>query len=231
MRHQAILFDLDGTLADTLDDITAAGNHMLAQMGRPTIERDRYRHLAGQGVGWLVREALDNGNEDELERAQQIFENHYAVHQHQMSRPYPGVIEMLDALQTANLTMAVLSNKPDALTKQLVEQLFDSALFPMVVGAKKQVPLKPDPTAALAIMEQLNLSSNQWAYLGDTRVDMLTARSADMFAIGCTWGFRSEQELRANGAQTIVHHPREVLSVLRAADDFSASAKPARHSK
>lgn len=214
MKYSAILFDLDGTLADTLADIAAAGNHMLAAFDQPARPVADYRYLAGQGVDYLVRHAMKDAGDEQITQATEIFREHYATHNHALTTPYDGVPEMLDALTQRGITCAVLSNKPHEFTLDVVGRVFGKWTFDHVAGAKPDVPLKPDPAAALAIMESLNLSANQWAYLGDTKVDMHTATSANMFAIGCTWGFRDEDELRAAGADAIVNEPREVLDLV-----------------
>jgi len=197
-----------------LVDITAAGNHMLAQFGRKPIDPPRYRYLAGQGVEWLVREALGDADEQMVARGVAVMRGYIEVHRHGQTRLYDGVAEMLDRLQTAGITLAVLSNKPDEGTQEVVGRLLARWRFAAVAGAKPDVPLKPDAGSALAIAAEVGIEPAQWAYLGDTRVDMLTAAAAGMYAIGCTWGFRDEAELRESGAKAIVHHPGEVVELV-----------------
>ncbi len=214
MQYEAVMFDLDGTLADTLADIAAAGNYLLSRMSRPTLEVERYRYLAGRGAEWLVREALQTDDPVELERGLTFFRDHYHSHNHALTQPYPGIAELLDALTGRQVKLAVLSNKPHPFTQQVVREKFSNWSFDAVHGAKDDVPLKPDPAAALAITRELDVAPERWLYVGDTNVDMQTARAANLFAVGVTWGFRDEAELRDNGAQAIIHHPTELLSLL-----------------
>jgi phosphoglycolate phosphatase len=214
MKYQAVMFDLDGTLADTLADIAAAGNHVLTQLGRPALEQARYRYLAGQGLEWLVAEVLGTPERGEIERGAAMFRAHYEAHGHAQTKLYPGIADLLDALTSRAIRLAVLSNKLHALTQQVVRDRFSRWNFAAVAGEKTGVPLKPDPTGALAMVSELGIPPDQWAYVGDTRVDMLTARAAGLFAVGVTWGFREEAELRRHGAQAIIHHPMELLDLL-----------------
>jgi len=208
------MFDLDGTLADTLADIAAAGNHVLAQFGREALPVQRYRYLAGQGVDSLIAEALNTQEHDDIARGVAMFRAHYEQHRHALTQPYGGIPQLLDALTEAKLALSVLSNKPDPFTRQVVHDKFGQWSFAAVAGQKPDVPLKPDPAAALAIASELNIAPRQWMYVGDTRVDMLTARAAGFLAVGVTWGFRDEAELRDHGADAIIHHPMELLALM-----------------
>lgn len=215
MKYHAILFDLDGTLADTLADIAAAGNHMLSELGRPARPVADYRYLAGQGLEYLVNQALEGASTEQIAHGLEVFRAYYASHNHELTTPYDGVPEMLDNLTEKGVIRAVLSNKPHEFTVEVVQRLFAQWTFEHIAGARPDVPLKPDPAAAFAIMDALRLPAEQWAYLGDTKVDMFTATAAGMFAIGCTWGFRDERELRDAGADAIVNHPGEVMALLQ----------------
>lgn len=207
------MFDLDGTLADSLADIAAAGNHMLSKLRRPTIETFRFRYLAGQGVSYLVANALETDEPKLLEEGTRLFRDHYARHRHCHTRPYDGITQLLSVLADRPIKTAVLSNKPHQNTLPLVETLFAPWPFELVRGHQPPVPLKPDPTSALAIARDLSIEPRHWAYLGDTRVDMETAVAAGMFAVGATWGFRDEPELRDAGADAIIHHPTQLLEL------------------
>lgn len=208
------MFDLDGTLADTLDDIAAAGNYMLRELGREPVETQRYRYLAGQGAEWLVREALQTEDPAAIEQGLNLFRQHYHEHRHALTRPYPGIPEMLDALVERGITLTVLSNKPHPFTQQVVREKFSRWPFAIVHGAKPDVPLKPDPAAARAIVDEAGIAPEHWLYVGDTSVDMKTANGAGLFAVGVTWGFRTEEELRQHGANAIVHHPGEITAMV-----------------
>ena len=214
MRCKALLFDLDGTLADTLEDIAAVTNRVLAELGCPTIETPRYRQLVGRGVHRLFTRAMGPGHEDLIPRAAELFELHYATDGQKHTVPYEGVPEMLDALVERGLRMAVLSNKPDDGAQDTVREVLGRWRFDLVRGHRPPTPLKPDPAAALEISDVLGIAPEHWLYLGDTAVDMQTAVGAGMFPVGVLWGFRDEAELRENGAEVIIGHPLEVLPLL-----------------
>ncbi len=213
-RFRAALFDLDGTLLDTLADIAAAGNHALAQVGQPPHPLHAYRQLAGQGAAWLIEHALPPDQQHLAPRALEVFKAWQLAHGLDQTRPYPGIAEMLDALVAKGLQLAVLSNKPEAATQEAVRRRLERWRFAAVVGQREGGPLKPDPAGALALARQLGVPPAQWLYLGDTKVDMETAGRAGMFRVGVLWGFRDEAELRAAGADRIVRHPLEVLCLL-----------------
>jgi len=209
------MFDLDGTLADTLDDLAEAGNHMRAAFGHPPLPRADYRRLAGQGRHYLAQHALSLPDGDaRIEQAAEHFRRELLERDHAKTRPYPGIAEMLDALTARGFTLAVLSNKPDDSTVALVERVFADWGFAQVRGHRDGCAPKPDPAPAHAIAEALGVPEKQWVYVGDTRVDMLTGTGAGMFTVGVTWGFRDEAELRDSGAHAIIHAPTELVKVL-----------------
>lgn len=212
--YQAVMFDLDGTLADTLQDIANAGNHALASLGHEPLRVERYRYLAGQGLRYLVTHALGPRHQDHVDEGIRLFREHYAVHKYDHTGPYAGIPRLLDALQARGPWTAVLSNKPHDATVEVVERLFGRWSFDAVRGHNGDAPLKPDPRAALEIADELDVEPERWIYIGDTKVDMRTGKNAGFCTIGVTWGFRDEDELRDNGADLIVHQPAEILTVL-----------------
>ncbi len=215
MRRSAVVFDLDGTLADTLADIAAAGNHALNALGRPPRPVEDYRLLAGQGLRSLVVEALgDPAPDDLVERGMNTFLTYYARHRFDHTRAYDGVTDLLDALNARGLRLGVLSNKPHHETLAVTQALLPRHRFDAVIGHQDDTPLKPDPTSARQLMASLGVRPEECVYVGDTKVDMLTGRSAGMFTIGVTWGFREEQELRQHGAEAIIHEPMDLLELL-----------------
>ena len=214
MRFDAVLFDLDGTLADTLDDIAASVNWALERNALDPHPPDAYRELVGEGVGRLVERALPAGRQDLHGAVLADLRAHYTDHMLDKSAPYPGIPELLDELRRRDLPMAVLSNKPEPATRWMVERLFSAWPFAAVQGERPGVPHKPDPGAALAIAAALAVEPARVLYLGDTRTDMETAVAAGMFAVGALWGFRDRAELLAHGAQAVVEHPREVPALL-----------------
>lgn len=214
MRFDAILFDLDGTLADTLDDIAASMNWALERNDLAPHPPDAYRTLVGEGVSRLVERALPAGRLDLHATVLEDLRTHYTDHMLDRSRPYDGIPELLDALTERGLPMAVLSNKPELATRWMVDRLFARWRFATVAGERPGVPHKPDPGTALEIARDLDVTPARVLYLGDTRTDMETAVGAGMFGVGALWGFRDRTELEAHGAAAIVAHPRDVLSLL-----------------
>jgi phosphoglycolate phosphatase len=215
--YNAVIFDLDGTLVDSLDDLADAMNSVLESLGFPTHPRSPYRRFVGDGVAMLVRRAVPADVEDEGLIAEYVgmMREEYARRWLNKTRPYPGVLELLSALRDHGLKTAVLSNKPDPATRTIVSKLFADHPFHHVQGALPDTPLKPDPTTALEVSTKLDVPAQRTIYVGDTNIDMRTGRRAGMFTVGVTWGFRDEAELRSSGAQRIVHHPLELLEVLR----------------
>ena len=213
---EAVIYDLDGTLADTLEDIADAMERVLARHGLPGHSYDAYRLMIGRGLRNLAAEALPaqrrSGELVALVHAGMLEE--YGAHPLVKTRLYPGVAELVGGLQDAGLRQAVLSNKADALTQRIVAGLFDDDVFTVVVGARPDLPLKPDPAAALLVAERLAAPPPRIAYLGDSDVDMLTAAAAGMLPVGAAWGFRSREELLASGARVVVEHPRRLLELL-----------------
>jgi phosphoglycolate phosphatase len=215
-RCRAVMFDLDGTLADTLAAIADAANHALSQVGRPPHPVNAYRQLAGQGLHWLMEHALGPDHLHLVEPAMALHQEHYREHADLTTRAYDGVPAMVSTLVDRDLTLAVLSNKPHEAVAPCVRHILPDTPFAAMQGVEPGGPLKPDPASALAIARHLGIESRQWVYVGDTRVDMLTGNAAGMYTVGVTWGFRDETELRNSGARAIIHHPEELLPLLDA---------------
>lgn len=211
---RGVMFDLDGTLADTLQDLANAANHAIALHGRPPHPLTAYRHFVGQGVENLFRAALDTEDDALIMPCVERFKAHLAAHQYDHSSPYDGVPELLDALVQRGVKIAVMSNKPDERTVEMVDTLFGRWRWDAVRGHRAGYAVKPDPTAALEIARELDVPPDAWAYVGDTRADMLTGTAAGFFTVGVTWGFRDEDELRTSGAHAIIHHPSELPGLL-----------------
>jgi phosphoglycolate phosphatase len=216
MACRAILFDLDGTLLDTLEDLADAVNEALARGGFPPRSLDEYRFLVGDGARNLVRRALPPEHRDDatVEPCLDAFGAAYARLWDRKTRPYPGIPELLDALAARGLPMAVLSNKPDDFTKLCVARLLPRGRFAVVRGARPDTPPKPDPAAALAIAKQVGVPPADFLYVGDSNTDMGTARAAGMFPVGVTWGFRPASELLEHGARILITEPILLLKLL-----------------
>ena len=216
MPYTAILFDLDGTLLDTLEDLRHSINRVLADRGLPTHELDAYRYFAGDGIVMFVKRAMPEARRDDdtVRDCVAAFRDDYARNWNVKTRLYDGVADMLDALTERGLRPAVLSNKPDEFTKLCVAELLPNWTFGMVLGQRDGVPRKPDPTGALEIAERFNVPPADFLYLGDSGTDMQTAAAAGMFPVGALWGFRAADELREHGARALIEHPTDILNLL-----------------
>lgn len=215
MNWKAVLFDLDGTLLDTLTDIGRAANHALERNEFPTHDLNAYRYFVGDGVRTLFRRVLpvDRSDDEIVNRCVAIFREEYAQAWNVETQPYVGIPELLDELTRRGVKLSILSNKPDEFTKRCAQHYLSAWQFEIVVGQRDGVPLKPDPTAARQIADVMGVSPEQFLYLGDTSVDMLTASRAGMFPVGALWGFRSLEELKAAGAQHLIQHPHQLLDL------------------
>jgi len=216
MPYDAVLFDLDGTLLDTLADLADSGNWALGQLGFAEHPTESYKYFVGDGVENLARRALPAGRSDAatVARCAELVREAYARRWAEKTRPYRGIPELLDALVMRGMPMAVLSNKPDDFTRLCVERLLPRWRFAEIVGARASLARKPDPAGALLIAERLGVAPAEVLYLGDTNTDMQTAVAAGMFPVGALWGFRTADELTASGAQRLVGSPRELVELL-----------------
>lgn len=216
MTYKAVLFDLDGTLLNTLRDLADSVNASLKVLGFPEHELDAYRYFVGNGRDVLAERALPEDRRDEatVNRLIELIDAEYSDRWADYTRPYEGVPEMLDGLKARHLKLAILSNKGHEFTTLTVSKLLPQWSFDTVLGVKPGVPKKPDPAAALDIAKQFGLRPDEFLYLGDTDVDMQTATAAGMYPVGAVWGFRTEAELLENGAKTVIERPPELLGLL-----------------
>ncbi|MEM1099009.1 MAG: HAD family hydrolase [Planctomycetota bacterium] len=214
MTFDAIIFDLDGTLIDSLDDIMAAGNHAMRTVGRPEHRREAGKKLAGQGLPYFIEHALGPDHQHLFDDAIAAHRTYYAEHCGEHSRPFDGIHDLLTALQAAGQSLNVLSNKPHFATVKDVQSFFSDFVFDQVIGHREGYPPKPDPTSAHEIREQLGVPADRIGYVGDTAADMLTGCAAGFFPVGVTWGFRDRDELEANGAKIIVDDVSALQDVL-----------------
>ena len=213
VRGRAVIFDLDGTLVDSLEDLADSMNAALQLHGYPVHPVDSYRYFVGDGIRELARRVLPAGQLDEAELTKmvQAMSAEYEQRWNVKSRPYAGIGELLDRLGELGLPIAVLSNKPDLFTQKMIATLLPRWQFAPVFGARAGVPVKPDPQGALEIAATWGISPAEIVYLGDTATDMKTAVAAGMQALGATWGFRTREELVSAGARWIVNHPLDVM--------------------
>lgn len=214
MPVAAALFDLDGTLVDSLADIAGAMNTALVEAGWPPHPEPSYRTLVGTGAVQLVAGAAPRASEAQREALLLRYRAHYAEQMLHHTRPFPGVASLLQVLAREQVRLGVLSNKLHAPTQALVKALLNEVPWGAVWGERPGIPRKPDPAAALALASALGVAPAACAFVGDTAVDMATARSAGMWAVGVSWGFRGQEELWAAGAQGVVSTAEELLAKL-----------------
>ena len=213
MKH-AVIFDLDGTLLNTLGDLRAATNHALEVRGLPPHSMEEIRQFIGNGIRLLICRAMPEGTpEAEIDAALDDFKAYYAAHIHDRTVPYDGIPQLLTALRKRGIKVAVLSNKIDSASQQLIEYFFPEKTD-VVFGEHVGVPRKPDPTSCRMVMQQLGVQPEQVLYVGDSGTDMQTAKNAGLYAVGVTWGFRSKEVLLKYGADVLVHRPEQILQVL-----------------
>ena len=216
MQYINVIFDLDGTLLNTLDDLYASTNYALAQHGLPKRTKDEVREFVGNGIRNLIRLAVAPHTSSELiDMVHATFDEHYSTHNLVKTAPYPGVIELVESLKSKGISCCVVSNKGDYAVQPLVQHFFPD-LFDMVVGEREKdgIRRKPWPDTVLACMEAVGSSSSNSVYVGDSEVDLKTASNAGIPCISVSWGFRSEDLLLSNGATAIAHTTEELGTAL-----------------
>lgn len=217
LKCRGVIFDLDGTLINSIDDIAEALNQVLADHNLPTHPIASYFFFIGEGVRTLADRALppDVPNRNDLiDSVLSSYTSAYAARATLKTYVYPGINDLLLTLRTLGLKMAILSNKPDIFTQDIVRHYFGNELFAIVRGQTADLPRKPDPAGALLIARQLGIVPQEIVYVGDSATDMKTAVNAGMPAIGVTWGFRPEEELRACLPRLIVNRPEQIAEWL-----------------
>lgn len=214
MNYKAVIFDLDGTLINTLQDIAESVNQALRKLSLPTHSVDSYRLKVGQGSRTMISRSLSGEHQGLVDKVAQMQRAYYGDHLHDQTRRYPGIDAMLAQLKQQGLKLAVLSNKLDEHTKRLINHFFQRDLFTVVQGHREGTALKPDPQSALAVAKGLNASPAETVFLGDSATDMQTAVNAGMFAVGAAWGFRDRAELLDNGAQVLIDRPNQLPKLL-----------------
>lgn len=213
---KAILFDLDGTLVDSLQDIADSMNRVLTKKGLPTHPIDSYRYFVGNGLNVLVSRSLPQVLRTEAFTRSLFLDLLEDYEQNCLKKTglYDGIPDLLDKLMDKSLKMAILSNKADEFTKTIAASLLSHWPFSVVVGAREGIPRKPDPTAALQISQILQIPPAEFMYVGDTSVDMKTALAAGMYPVGVSWGFRKREELMEHGAKVVIDKPGELLDLI-----------------
>jgi phosphoglycolate phosphatase len=214
---EAVIFDMDGTLLDTLEDIADSMNAAIAKFGFPPHGLDAYRAYVGDGLEMLAYRVIPEQSRDEKTVAQCVAAMRaiYRIHYADKSIPYDGIPELLDALSSRGIKMTILSNKLDEFTKEMAEKLLASWKFEVVSGITPRFPAKPDPASAIEISKTLNIKPDKIFFIGDTSIDMTTATRAGMFPVGVLWGFRDKKELIENGAKLLLAHPLDFVKYLQ----------------
>ncbi len=212
----AAIFDLDGTLIDSLVDIANAANEVLIEHGRDAVPIERYRTLVGDGVGVLMERLIPEVATDPalLATCTSSFARHYEEHWNKTSKPYEGIPLLLKSLSAIGMPMAVLSNKPDGFTRRCIDYFFPTIAFAVVLGHSERFPKKPHPASSLWLADFLGTPADRIAYVGDTNTDMKTAVAAGFFAMGVAWGFRTREELYQSGARVVYDQPSQLLAGL-----------------
>jgi phosphoglycolate phosphatase len=217
VKYKAAIFDLDGTLVDSLGDMADSINAVIASYGYPQHSIERYGEMAGDGLVSLIRRSLPPERSNDIDfvislipKVDQEYDKRWFVRTH----PYDGIPELLDLINSKNVGLAILSNKPHAFVTKFIPHFFPDIRFDVVFGARKGIPQKPSPAAAYEIASIIGIDASECIFIGDSAADMLTGKTADMFSVGVTWGFRPPEELLYAGADIVVHHPREIMNLL-----------------
>ncbi|AFM40771.1 haloacid dehalogenase superfamily enzyme, subfamily IA [Desulfosporosinus acidiphilus SJ4] len=216
MKYKAAIFDLDGTLVDSLEDLAESMNAVLRRLNYEIHDLESYKYFIGNGIKNLVRQALPEESRDEsiISGCFDSMLKEYRERCLDKTKPYAEVPELLDELTKRNIKLCILTNKADELAQKVVSVLLADWNFEFVIGPSVNIPRKPDPTGALLISSSLAIPPAEIIYLGDSGVDMQTAAAANMYAVGALWGYRTREELIRNGARSLIDHPLEFLKYL-----------------
>lgn len=215
MKFKGIIFDLDGTLVDSLHDISDAMNIVLTGLNYPTHTYDTYQYFIGSGLRNLISKALPatNNSDEQIEICFDCMVNEYRKICTLKTKPYDGILELLDNLTSQNIKLAVFSNKADELTKKIASEIFPD-YFDTAVGLSTEALKKPNPFEAIEISKNWNLKPEEILFVGDSDIDMQTAVNANMFPVGVSWGYRTEEELKASGAKLVINNASELIEIL-----------------
>jgi len=214
MKIKAVLFDLDGTLADSIADIAASANLMFKTFGYPEYSADEYKYLVGEGLTALIERALPDGKAtpEELNKFRKLWLDHYGMHCLDQTRAYDGMAETLADLKRRGIALGVVTNKQQEIAKKIVTGLYGDNIFGCVCGIRKGVPHKPDPTLVYEALSILGITnSGEVIFIGDTSTDIKTAKNSGCVSVGALWGFRPASELIEAGADHIIEAPPDLL--------------------
>lgn len=209
------IFDMDGTLVDTISSIAYFANRALNMYGLPSIEENHYKIMVGNGARILCERMIERvgGSREQLEKVYPEYNESYDNDFLYLTKPYDGCIEMLGALKEMGVKTAILSNKPDSTAKKVSDALFEGGLIDVCYGGRDGIALKPDPAGVFEILKEFGVEKDEVLYIGDTATDIKTAKNAGLTNIGVLWGFRDRAELESAGADYIISHPREIVPI------------------
>ena len=211
-----IIFDMDGTVLNTLDDLTDSVNYVFSKFGLPARSRDEYRQFFGNGIGYAMKCAAPEGTPDSLiEEMIPVFKEYYDIHCLDKTGPYDGIIDLMKELRNSGCKMAIVSNKIDSAVKELNERFF-SEYVPVAIGERPGVSRKPAPDMVSAALSELGSSPDEAVYIGDSEVDLMTAKNSNLPCIAVLWGFRDRDFLIKNGASAFAKTPEDIISYLTA---------------
>ncbi|MDO4743107.1 MAG: HAD family hydrolase [bacterium] len=210
------IFDLDGTVADTINSIAFFANQSLKKFGLPTIETQVYRKIVGNGVDALIKNMIEisNGTQEDYLNVREHYIREYNDNFLYLTKPYDDIPELLEKLKAFGIKVAILSNKPHQTTVQIAAELFGDTVD-LCYGACQERPLKPDPSAVFEIMDKFDVKAKECVYIGDTETDMLTGKNASVFTVGVLWGFRDFAELNNAQADRIIKFPLELIDIIQ----------------
>ena len=210
MKYKLAIFDMDGTILSTLDDLANGVDYALSENGLPARSKQETRAALGRGVRFLIEQSVPAGLSDaEISKVEEDFLKYYKVHSMDNTRPYDGIVELIKEVRASGVKTAVVSNKIDSAVKELCANFFEGA-FDVAYGERIGIPRKPDPKPINAIIDEFGLSKNEVVYIGDSEVDLLTANNAKINHIIVTWGFRDRAFLERNGAKNLVESMDEL---------------------
>lgn len=213
--YKLAIFDMDGTLLNTLADLAMSCNYALSEGGFPTHGEDEYKAFVGRGPIYLIENALPENARDEatIKRTRQIFEDYYSEHSMDLTKPYDGTLEMLNAVRGSGMKISIYSNKPHDKAVPLAELFFDS-LYDSIAGFRDGVPPKPEPDTGREIMRRFGVTAKETVYIGDSDIDMQAAKNLGVYAVGVTWGFRTRTDLENSGADVIVDKMDDLIKII-----------------
>ena len=214
MKYKAVIFDLDGTLLNTLSDLADSANHVLSELSLPIHDYESYKYFVGNGIPKLIERCLPADRQELHSKALSMFSEYYALHSKDKTAPYDDIKELLGTLSEKGLKLGVITNKAHDIAVKVVEEYFGRDIFGRIRGLDDNIKARPDPSGALSVMQSLGVTPSEVLYIGDSGVDMQTAKNAGFTPLGVLWGFRKKDELIENGAKYIAQKPLDILNYI-----------------